>query len=99
MRRPDVHELGDAAPVANQLEELGRDERDGLRVVEAEPAREALLREEACAVKEELVDVARGEVHRAVTLPHCVDEGKSDVSLRLSASSAELPLPRARRGP
>ena len=60
---PDVHQIGDAPPVANQLEELRRDERDRLGVRQAQAAREALLREEARAVEDELVDLAGCEVH------------------------------------
>ena len=46
----EVHELRNRAAVANELEKLRRDERDGLRVVEATAAREAFLREGARAV-------------------------------------------------
>ena len=55
----EVHQLGDRAPVAHELEELARDEGDGLGVVEPEPAREALLREEAGLVQCQLVDLLR----------------------------------------
>ena len=60
---PEVHQLGDAAAVANELEELRRDERHGLGVVEPKAAGQALLGEDARAVKEELVDVTRRQVH------------------------------------
>ena len=57
---PDVHQVGDGAiAVANELEELRREERDGLGVVQAQTAREPLLGEAASAVENELVDVAR----------------------------------------
>ena len=69
MRRPEVHQLGDAAPVADELEELRRDQRDGLGVVEAEAAGEALLREDPGAVEDELVELPRGQVHGARDLP------------------------------
>jgi hypothetical protein len=58
-----VHQLGHAAAVADELQELGGDERHGLRVVEPEASCEALLREEAGLVQEQLVDVVGGEVH------------------------------------
>ncbi len=56
----EVHEPRDRAAVPDELEQLGGEERDGLGVVEAQPAREALLREETGAVQEELVELARG---------------------------------------
>ena len=59
----EVHQLGDAAAVADELEQLGGDQRDRLRMVEAEPAREALLGQMAHAVKQQLVDFAGDEVH------------------------------------
>ncbi len=48
--------------VANELEELGREERDRLRIVEPQASGEPLLRENARPVEDELVEVARGEV-------------------------------------
>ena len=71
MRRPDVHQLGDAVAVANELEELRGDERHRLGVVQTETARESLLREDTGTVEDELVDLARREVHdrRRAKLP------------------------------
>ena len=43
--RAKAHDLGDRAPVANHLENFGRDERDRLRVVQLEAARPPLSRQ------------------------------------------------------
>jgi hypothetical protein len=59
----EVHQFGDGTSVADELEQLGGDESDGLGVVEAHAAGEAFLGEESRVVQEEFVDVARGEVH------------------------------------
>src|SRR5262249_26249239 len=58
-----IHELRDAASVADELENLSRDERDGLRMVQSQAACEALLREKAGLMKRELVEFMRSEVH------------------------------------
>ena len=42
----EIHQLGDRAAVADQLEQLRRDQRDRLGIVEPQAAREPLLREE-----------------------------------------------------
>ena len=47
----EVHQLGDRAAVADELEELRRDQRDRLGVVQPQAARQALLREEAGLVE------------------------------------------------
>ena len=62
---PDVHELGDGVARADELEDLRGDERDGLGIVKPQSACQALLRQKPRVVEEELVDVARGEVHRS----------------------------------
>ena len=64
----DAHQLGDAASVADQLEQDGRDQRDGLGIAQPQPAREPLLRDRARAVQHELVELPRGQVHR-MSLP------------------------------
>ncbi len=50
-----VHQLGDRAPVADELENLRRDQRDRLRMIELQPAREPFLREDAGLMQRELV--------------------------------------------
>ena len=60
---PDVHQLGDRAAVANELHDLRADQRDRLRVVEAQTAREALLREAAGLMQRELVQLVWGQMH------------------------------------
>jgi hypothetical protein len=52
-------------PVANELEQLGGDERHGLHVVQAQPARQPLLRENAGLVDDQFVDLPRGQMHRS----------------------------------
>ena len=66
---PDVHQLGDTAPLADELEQLRRDQRDGLGVAQPEPAGESLLRDHPRAVQDELVELPRGQVHGARDLP------------------------------
>ena len=51
----DVHQLGHRLSVADELEQLGRDERDRLRIVEAEAACEPLLRQHPGLVQHKLV--------------------------------------------
>ena len=57
---PEIHQLHHGAPLANELENLGREQGDSLRVIEPESARETLLRDDACPVEHELLEVARG---------------------------------------
>ena len=59
----EVHQLGDGAAVANELEQLRGDERHRLGMVQPEAPREPLLREDAGLVKEELVDFFRSQMH------------------------------------
>src|SRR5262249_47539916 len=63
-RRAEAHDLGDGPAVANQLEDLGRDERDGFGMVQLQAARAPLARELAGRKNEQLVDFAWREVHR-----------------------------------
>ena len=63
MVTPAGHEVGDGAAVAGALEDLGGDERDGLRVVELEAARAAAARQLGGDEDEELFLLARCQVH------------------------------------
>lgn len=65
----EIHELGDGLSVANQLEKLGRDQRDGLRVVQTNAPCQALLCNNASSVEEQFIDVSRCKVHRLRALP------------------------------
>src|SRR3954469_24657314 len=60
---PQIHQFGNAASVADEFEKLRRQERHRLGKVQAQAASKPLLGEEARLVKEELVDLARGQVH------------------------------------
>lgn len=60
---PEIHQLRDAAPIADELQQLRGDERDGLGMVQPPPAREALLREKSSLMQRELVEFARRKVH------------------------------------
>ncbi len=57
---PDVHQLGDRAAVADELEDLRRDERDRLGMIQPHAPRQALLRQHAGLVQRELVEFLRG---------------------------------------
>mmetsp|Transcript_9643 Transcript_9643/g.23802 ORF Transcript_9643/g.23802 Transcript_9643/m.23802 type:complete len:491 (-) Transcript_9643:545-2017(-) len=64
----DVHKLRHAEvlafeAVADELEQLRRDERGGLGVVEAQAAGQAPLRKDAGGVQRELVDLSRTQMH------------------------------------
>src|SRR4051812_7767957 len=61
----EVHQFGDGAPIANEFEELCRDERHAFGVIQAHSAREAFLGEKAGIMKMQFVDVARGKMHRS----------------------------------
>ena len=89
-----VHQLGHAPAVADELEELRGDERHRLRVVQPQAAGQALLGENARAVKDELVDVTRRQMHRASRdRPPAGREGcRGDC-----AADAAAAAPRARR--
>src|SRR5262249_29164686 len=82
-RAADVHELGDRAAVADQLEQLRREQRDGFGGIEAEAAREALLRDEPGLVEEELIEIAWCEPHAAFVAsspparPRCLAQGRA----------------------
>src|SRR5471030_669072 len=79
----------DAAAVADEFEKLRGQERHRLRIVEAQTAGEPLLREEAGAVQQELVEIMRREVHR-------VSKGRCPIKLEWSADgrAARAGLPR-----
>ena len=51
--------IANALAIADELEQLSRDERHSFGMIEPNAAREALLREKAGVVVEELVDFAR----------------------------------------
>ena len=59
----EVHELGDRPAVTDELEQLRRDERHRLDIVQPHAAREPLLREEPRLVEDQLVDFTRGQMH------------------------------------
>src|SRR3954470_11074345 len=75
-RRAEAHDLGDGPAVADHLEDLGGDQRDRLRMIQFQTARAPLARQLAGRKDQELVDFARGEVHRAV-MPHARREVKT----------------------
>jgi len=56
----DVHQLGDRAAVADELQNLRRDERDRLGMIQPHAPRQALLRQHAGLVQRELVEFLRG---------------------------------------
>ena len=59
----EIHQLGHRAAVADELEDLRRDERDRFRMIQPDPARQAFLREEAGLMQEQFVDLARRQMH------------------------------------
>ena len=58
-----IHQLGHRAAVADEFQELCRDERRGLDVIEAQAPRQALLRQHTRLVEDQLVDLARCQMH------------------------------------
>src|SRR5262249_38971006 len=68
-RRPDAHDLGDRLAVADELEELSRDQRDGLRMIELQAAAAPFSRELTGTDDEELVDLAWSQVHQNPARP------------------------------
>ena len=58
-----IHQFGDAAAIPDEFQEDGRDKSDGFGMVQAQAAREALLREAAGLVEREFVEFAGAEVH------------------------------------
>ena len=62
-RRADAHDVGDRLAVANQLEDGRRNQRDGFRMIQLEPAIATLARQFARRENEELVDFAWREMH------------------------------------
>src|SRR5262245_35906263 len=61
---PGFHQLGHTPAVADALEDLGRDERERLRVIELEAASAPAARNLGRGEDEELLLLAGGEVHR-----------------------------------
>ena len=59
----EVHQLGDAAAIANELQDLRGDEGDAFGVIQAHAAGQALLCQETGVVQHELFDLAGGQVH------------------------------------
>jgi hypothetical protein len=55
VRRPDAHDFSDRSAVANQLENVGRDERDRCRMIPLQAAPAPLSREPAGAENPQLV--------------------------------------------
>src|SRR5262249_45753828 len=62
-RRPDARDLRDGLAVADELEDFGGDERNGLRVIELQGAGAPSSRQLAGAEDEELVDLAWSQVY------------------------------------
>ena len=63
-----IHQLGDGFfPVADELEQLCRDEGDRLRVIQFHTAGQSLLGEKADLVQREFVEFAWGKVHSRST--------------------------------
>ena len=62
---PDVHQLGDRAAVADELEDLRGDERDRLGMIQPHAPRQPLLRQHAGLMQRELVEFLRGQMHSA----------------------------------
>src|ERR1700736_6570882 len=68
-RRAEAHDFGDRLAVANQLENLRRDERDRFGMIELQAAGAALARELARRKDEQLVDFAWRKVHNGSPKP------------------------------
>ena len=62
----EAHDLGDRSAVADQLEDLRRDQRDRFGMIQFEAARAALSRELAGGKNQQLVDFARSQMHGSV---------------------------------
>jgi hypothetical protein len=87
----EFHQFGHGAAVANEFEELRGDECDAFGVVQAQAAREALLREEAGVVKKQFINVARSKMHRLpFTKPWIVVEEARNKGERVVKSLADL---------
>ena len=63
----EVHQLGDRAPIANELEHLRANQRDRFRIVQANAACESFLRQIAGLMKGQLVELLRREMHQFTT--------------------------------
>src|SRR5439155_15178995 len=64
--RPEAHDLGDRFAVADELQELRRDERDRFGVIQLEPAAASLAGELAAGKDKQLVDFPRRQMHWSV---------------------------------
>ena len=60
---PEIHQFGNRAAVADEFENLCRDQRHGFRMIQPQSAREALLREKPRLVQRQLVEFVWCEVH------------------------------------
>src|SRR6185436_15588879 len=69
--RSEGHQLGDAAPVADALEDVGGDERDGLGMIQLEAAGTAPPRQVGGGDDQQLVDLALGQPHDATSAVGC----------------------------
>ena len=58
-----IHQLRNRSAITNELEQLRRDERDRLRVVQSNAAGQALLREHAGLMEHQLVEFSWGQMH------------------------------------
>ena len=70
--RPEIHQLGDRAAVADELHHLRADQRHRLGIIQAQAAREPLLREIARLMQRELVELVRCQMHE-VTISYSRD--------------------------
>ena len=87
MRAAEVHQLGDRAAVADELEQLRRDQRDRLGVVQAQRRARAASARGSRPVEQQLVDLARGQMHRHRPIHHLRAQGSSPSSPGTKSSS------------
>src|SRR5262249_47942963 len=67
-RRPNAYDLGDRLAIADELEELSRDQCNGLRMVELQAAGAPFFRELTGAEDDELVDLAWSQMHERILI-------------------------------
>src|SRR2546423_1254366 len=58
-----IHQFGDAFAVADEFEELGRDEGEALGMIKANAASQSFLGKKTCVMKQEFVYLTRRQVH------------------------------------